>query len=148
MKLVDKIQEDMLTAMRGNDTARTAVLRLLKSSLKNEQIKAGHELSDDEAMKVLAREVKQRRESIDIYTKGGRGDLATAEEEEMAIIAEYLPEQMSLEELEKIVDQVMAETNATTMQQMGMVIGRVMTLAEGRIDGAAVSSMVKTKLLG
>lgn len=146
MSLVATIDQDMLTAMRGKDAARTAVLRLMKSSLKNEQIKLGHELSDDEALKVLAREVKQRRDSIDAYTQAGRGELADAESEEMTLIAEYMPEQMSEDELAKIVDQVMTETGATTMAQMGMVIGRVMTLAEGRIDGAAVSKLVKDKL--
>ena len=146
MGLVDKINEDMITAMKGSQPARVAVLRLLKSSLKNEQIKLGHELSDDEAQKVLAREVKQRRDSIDAYTQGSRGDLAEAESEEMIIIAEYLPEQMDAGELEKIVDQVIAETGASSQQQMGMVIGRVMTLAQGRIDGAAVSALVKQKL--
>ncbi len=146
MSLVTTIDQDMLTAMKSADALRVAVLRLLKSSLKNEQIKLQHELSDEEALKVLAREVKQRRDSIDAYTKAARGDLAAVEEEEMAIIAEYLPEQMGEEELAKIVDQVIADTNATSMQQMGMVIGRVMTLAEGRIDGAAVSAIVKAKL--
>jgi uncharacterized protein YqeY len=146
MTLVETIDQDMITAMKGSNTARVAVLRLLKSSLKNEQIKLGHELGDEEAQKVLAREVKQRRDSIDAYTKGGRGDLADAESEEMTIIAEYLPEQMSEEELAKIVDQVIAETGAASTQHMGMVIGRVMTLAAGRIDGATVSKLVKDKL--
>ena len=146
MTLVQKIDEDMVAAMKGSQPARTAVLRLLKSALKNEQIKLGHELSDDEAQKVLAREVKQRRDSIDAYTAGGRGDLADAESEEMTIIAEYLPEQMDEAELGKIVDQVITETGANSMAQMGMVIGRVMTLAAGRIDGSAVSALVKQKL--
>jgi uncharacterized protein YqeY len=146
MSLVETIDQDMLTAMRSQDAPRTAVLRLMKSSLKNEQIKLGHELSDDEALKVLAREVKQRRDSIDAYTQAARADLADAESEEMAIIATYMPEQMDEAELAKIVEQVIAETGATSMQQMGMVIGRVMTLAAGRIDGAAVSTMVKSKL--
>jgi uncharacterized protein len=148
MSLADKITEDLTTAMKSNNAARTAVLRLIKNSLNNEKIKLGHELSDDEVMKVLQREVKQRRDSIDAYQKAARGDLVEAEDEERRIIAEYLPAAMTEEDIAKIVDQVIAETNAQGMQQMGIVIGKVMSLVSGRAEGAEVSRLVKEKLGG
>ncbi len=146
MSLIEKINTDTETAQRGNNVARLAVLRLMKNSLKNEQIKLGHELSEAEVMKVLQRELKQRRDSIDAFQKGGRGDLAEAEDEEARIIAGYLPEAMDEAELSKLINQVIAETNATGMGDMGMVIGKVMSLVAGRADGAQVSGLVKQRL--
>jgi uncharacterized protein YqeY len=148
MSLADQITSDMTTAMKSQDAARTAVLRLVKTSLQNERIKFGHDLTDDETLKVIQREAKQRRDSIDAYTKAERGDLAKAEEEELAIIVTYLPEQMSDDELNTLVDQAIAETGATDVAQMGMVMNKVMQVAGGKADGGKVSQLVKAKLLG
>ncbi len=125
--------------------ARTAVLRLIKSSLKNEQIKLGHELTEAEALKVVQREAKQRKDSIAQYAQGGRTDLAESEQHELTIIESYLPQQMSEAELTALVDAVIAETSANATQ-MGMVIGAVLQRAEGRADGTAVSQLVRQKL--
>lgn len=146
MSVATRIDQDLTTAMRDSNASRLAVLRLLKSSLKNEQIKLGHELSEAEANKVLAREAKQRRDSVEAYKQGARDDLAKSEEAELAIIADYLPAQMDDAELAKLVDQAIAETDATSMAQMGAVIGKVMQLAGGSADGGSVSRMVKEKL--
>lgn len=142
----ERIQSDLVTAMKERDEATTAVLRLLKSGLGNEKIKLGHELTDDEVLKVLQREAKQRRDSIEAYTQGGRVDLADAEKAELEIIVGYLPQQLSEEEVGKLVDQAIAETGAADVGQMGIVIGKVMAQASGQADGATVSRLVKARL--
>lgn len=146
MSLSERIQTDMTTAMRTQDAARTAVLRLLKSSLTNEQIKLGKPLSDDDVMKVLQREAKQRRDAIDAYNQGGRGDLVAEEQAELELITEYLPKQLSEDELLVIIDQVIADAGATDISQLGQVIGKVMALVSGKADGGLVSKLVKDRL--
>lgn len=146
MSLQAIITEQLTSAMREKATDRVAVLRLLKSSLKNEEIKLGHELSEDESMKVLQREAKQRRDSVEAYTKGDRPELAASEQAELEIIAELLPAQMTEEELEQMVMAAIAETGANTPADMGKVIGSVVKQSAGRTDGASVSAMVRKKL--
>jgi uncharacterized protein len=148
MPLADQITQDLTAAMKDQQAERTGVLRLIKNSLKNEQIKLGHELSEDEAAKVLVREAKQRRDSIAAYTQGGRADLAQHEQAELDVIEEYLPDQMDEAELAKLVDRVMTEVGATEQAQMGMIIGKVMAEAGGTADGAAVARLVKERLSG
>jgi uncharacterized protein YqeY len=145
MALQDQIDTDLATSMKEGVVSRTAVLRLIKSSLKNEQIKLGHELDEAEALKVLQREAKQRKDSIEQYQQGGRADLADSERAELAIIDTYLPDQMSPDELSQLVDAVIQETDATATQ-MGVVIGAVLQRAGGRADGTAVSQAVRQKL--
>lgn len=146
MSLQATITDQLTNAMREKASDRVAVLRLLKSSLKNEQIKLGHELSEDESMKVLQREAKQRRDSVEAYTKGGRPELAASEQDELAIIAELLPAPMTEEELEQMVVAAIAETGASSPADMGKVIGSVVKKSAGRTDGASVSAMVRKKL--
>lgn len=145
MALINQIDTDLASSMKEGEAARTGVLRLLKNSLKNEQIKAGHELSEAEALKVLQREAKQRKDSITQFKQGGRDDLADSEQQELTVIEAYLPKQMGEDELAALVDAVIAETGATPAQ-MGVVIGEVMKRATGKADGAAVSQMVRQKL--
>lgn len=146
MSVIDQIEQDLATSMKEGVASRTSVLRLIKNSLKNEQIKVGHELDGGEVMKVLQREAKQRKDSIEQYKNGGRDDLAESEQHELKVIEAYLPKQMETWELEKIVDDVIKDTGAEGMPQMGMVIGAVLKQAEGRADGAAVSQLVRQKL--
>jgi len=146
MALQDQIDTDLATSMKEGMAARTTVLRLIKSSLKNEQIKLGHEPAEAEALKVLQREAKQRKDSITQYQQGGRTDLAESEQAELAIIEGYLPDQMGPDELSRLVDSVISETGATPTQ-MGMVIGAVLQRAGGRADGTAVSQLVRQKLV-
>ncbi len=142
----EQIQADLVTAMKEHNEVRTAVLRLLKNSLKNEQIKLQRDLNADEELKVLQREAKQRRDSIDAYQQGGREDLAADERVELEVITEYLPKQLSEAQLSTIVDQVIAETGAQSMAQMGTVIGQVMSKTAGQAEGGLVSRLVKAKL--
>ncbi|HSX41240.1 MAG TPA: GatB/YqeY domain-containing protein [Candidatus Saccharimonadales bacterium] len=146
MPIVSQIESDLATAMKDGVADQVSVLRLIKNSLQAENKKLAHDLSDDEAIKVLQREAKQRKDSIDQYTKGGRRDLADAEQQELAIIESYLPEQMSEEELASLVDKVVAETGASGLAQIGVVIGAVMKEAGGAADGSTVSRLVRAKL--
>lgn len=146
MSLQTQLDQDLATSMKEGVVARTSVLRLLKSSLKNEQIKVGHDLSEAEILTVLQREAKQRKDSITQYQAGGRDDLAAGEQQELAIIESYLPAQMSETEIATLVDSVIAEIKATDQTQMGVVIGAVVKRAEGRADGAMVAALVRQKL--
>lgn len=146
MTIAETLTEDMKASMKAQDADRTGVLRLLRGSLKNEQIKVGHELSDEEALKVLQREAKQRRDSVEAYQSAGRTDLAEREEAELVVIQGYLPEVMGEDELAKVIDEVISETGATDAKQMGAVIGAVLKRVGARADGAMVSKLVREKL--
>jgi uncharacterized protein YqeY len=146
VRISERLTEDMKSSMRAGDSERTGTLRLLRGALKNEEIKSGHALDEDEATKVLVREAKQRRDSIEAYSQANRTDLVETEEKELAIISEYLPQAMSEDEVRKLVDEVSAEMGATDMKQMGSVIGAVMKRAGAAADGGMVSRLVKEKL--
>ena len=147
--LNEKINTDIKKAMKAHEEQKLSVLRMLSTELKNVAIKKGTKdepLSDDEIVEVLMRQVKQRRESAIQYKEGGREDLATVEEQEMEILKEYLPESISEEDLEVIVKDAITQTGAETIQEMGKVMGIVMTKVKGKATGDQVSAMVK-KLL-
>jgi uncharacterized protein YqeY len=146
MTLNDKITTDMTIAMKAQDARLLSTLRMLKSSLKNQQIALGHELSDAEVVGTLEKQAKQRRDSIDQYKAGGREDLAKIEADELLVIEKYLPAKMDLIALGKLVDNAISETGATTMAEMGKVIKLVMERAAGTADGKQVSEIVKAKL--
>jgi uncharacterized protein YqeY len=147
MSLLAKLTEDMKNSMRAGDADRTGMIRLLMSSLKNEQIKVGHELSDEEALKVLQRESKQRKDAAELYRGAGRDDLLAKEEYELTVVAEYLPTVLTEDETRALVDKVVAEMGGTvTMQQMGQVIGAVVKEAAGAADGGLVSKLVRERL--
>ena len=144
--ITDKLTEDMKASMKSGDAERTGVLRLLRGALKNEEIKVGHTLDEDEVLKVLQREAKQRRDSIEAYRSADREDLAAKEEVELAVVLGYLPQALSDDELAQIVDEVIAETGATEVKQMGAVIGGVMKRVGARAEGGTVSRLVREKL--
>jgi uncharacterized protein YqeY len=146
MTIQEQLLEDMKVGMKAGNAQLTGVIRLLRSAMKNEQIKLGHELSHDEAMKVLQREAKQRRDSIEQYNGANRPELAAIESAELEVIQGYLPAALSEAELAAIVDQVIAEQGATDMKQMGAVIGAVMQKAGAQAEGGAVSKLVREKL--
>lgn len=146
MSLLQTIDSDLATAMKEHEASRVSVLRMLKSSIKNEEIKLGHELSDEEIMAVLKREAKQRRDSIEQFEKADRDDLASTEKTELETIKSYLPEQLTDEELKKVVDEVISETGASSPAEMGVVIGAVIKQVGSRADGSAVARIVKERL--
>ena len=143
----EKLKEDLNQAMRDRDETRVTVLRLLLSELKYAQIQKGDGFKGaEDILTVIQKAVKQRKESIDSFRKGGREDLAVKEEAELGVLQTYLPEQMSDEELTKIVDGAITSTGASTMADMGKVIGIVMGQVGQKAEGARVSALVKERL--
>ena len=147
MSLKEQIVGDMTAAMKAKDAARTSTLRMLKSAISYREIEKGGELDDEELSKLLRTQVKQRRDSVEQYQKGGREDLADKETAEIAVIESYLPQAASVEEIERAVASAMAETGATSMKEMGAVMKATMVLLAGKNpDGRIVSETVKKKL--
>ena len=146
MTIAEQLMQDMKASMIAGNSSRTGVLRLLRGAVKNDEIKLGHELGDPEVFKVLQREAKQRRDSIEAYRTAGRADLLAIEEMELKIISGYLPEAMSTEELARVVDQTVIHLGATDLKQIGQVIGAVMKQVGARADGGAVSAAVRERL--
>ncbi|HVS80212.1 MAG TPA: GatB/YqeY domain-containing protein [Pyrinomonadaceae bacterium] len=147
MSLKEQILSDMTAAMKAKDAARTSTLRMLKAAIVNRQIEKGGELDEEELMKLLRSQVKQRRDSVEQYQKGGRQDLVDKETAEIAIIEGYLPQAASAQEIDQAVAEAIAETGATSMKDMGAVMKAVMARLAGKnADGRAVSETVKKKL--
>ena len=152
MSIKDQIISDLTKAMKAKDQDRLRVLRSLKSKLMEKEIaeRTGGEatLTDEQALQVLTKAAKQRKESIDQFEKGGRSDLVENEEKELAIIEAYLPEMMSEDEVRKIVQDKIAAVGATGPQDMGKVMGPLMGQLRGKADGSLVSQLVKEELGG
>lgn len=138
-----QISDEMKVAMRARDADRLTVLRFMWSEIKNKEIDAKHELNDAEIVEILRREVKRRSESIAQYLQAGRTDIVEKEEAELKLITVYLPEQMSREAVEAIVDQVLA---TLPDRDFGHVMRAVMPLTNGKADGKLVSEVVKHKI--
>lgn len=148
MALKDRIVGELTKAMKTKDAAATACLRLILAAIKNREIEKRGELDDAECIKVLSTLVKQRNESIDMYRKGGRQDLVEKETAELGLIRSFLPEPLSEEELMRLIDQALAETEAAGMKDMGKVMGVLAPKVSGRADGKRVSELVRGKLQG
>jgi uncharacterized protein YqeY len=149
MSLKDKITGDMTAAMKAKDAGRLSTLRMAKAALMNEQNKRGADyvLTDEESMKTLQTLVKQRKDSIEQYTKAGRADLAEKEQAELSVLEEYLPQSASKEEIEAAVAEAIAETGASSMKEMGAVMKAAQAKLQGKtVDGRMVSETVKSKL--
>lgn len=147
--LKDKIQEDLKNAMLAKDEARLSTIRMLKSAIQYFEIQkggAGYEATDEDVIDVIGKEIKKRRESIEMYEKGGRQELADKENLELEILQTYLPEQLSEDEVRKFVDETITKTGAKTMQDMGKVMGALMPKVKGKADAGMVSQIVKSKL--
>lgn len=148
MTLNERIESAMRDAMRARDEQRTQTLRMAMAAAHNQKIARGRDLTDDEVVDVLTKQVKQRRESIDMYRAGGREDRAAAEEAEAAILAEFLPEQLGEEEITALAREAIAETGAAAPADMGRVMGRLAPQTRGRADGRVVSDIVRRLLAG
>lgn len=147
MDLKKRITTALTAAMKAKDAARLSTLRMVKASMTNREIEKGGELSDEELLKALQSLVKQRRDSVEQYEKAGRQELADKELAEIKVIEEYLPLGPSREEIEKAVEEAIAETNAKTMRDMGAVMKAAQARLAGRpADGRAVSEIVKNQL--
>jgi uncharacterized protein YqeY len=149
MSLKERITNDMTAAMKSRAAARLSTLRMVKAAVQNREIEKGGELSDEEVTKTLQSLVKQRRDSVEQYEKAGRAELALKEQDEIAVIEEYLPRAATREEIEQAVAGAVAETGATSMKEMGAVMKAVQARLQGRpADGRVVSEIVKAKLSG
>lgn len=148
MTLKERLNDDLKDAMRSRDTLRRNTIRLLLSAIGYEEIARRGDLDDDAVTQVLTKQAKQRRDSIEAYTKGGRSDLVAQEEAELAIVSAYLPSPLTAEEISAIVDAAIADAGASGPQDMGKVMGRVMPQVRGRADGRQVSALVNQRLRG
>jgi uncharacterized protein YqeY len=148
MSLKDRLTEDLKQAMRQRDERRKSTIRMVRAALINAEIERGEELGDDEILAIIAKETKQRRESVAEFAKAGRQDLVDQEEEEMRILLSYLPAQMSRDEIDVVARQVIAEVGATSMAQMGEVMRRLMSQLKGKADGSLVNQVVREILTG
>ncbi|MCL4499907.1 MAG: GatB/YqeY domain-containing protein [Chloroflexi bacterium] len=146
MSLRDTLSDDMKAAMRGGEKLRLSTIRFLMSELKNAEISKGKALSEDEEIEVVQRQVKRRREAVEQYEKGGREELAEKEAAESVILKEYLPKQLTDEELAGIIKSAVDEPGASSRKEMGKVMGAVMPKVKGRADGARVSR-IATEIL-
>jgi len=148
VSLRDRLQDDITAAMRGGDALRRDVLRMATNSAYNLEKKNQKPLTDDELLGVLAREVKTRRESVEAFRAAGREDLATKEEAEIAILAEYLPQALTEAEIAALVDEAVAATGADSARDMGKVMGWLSPKIRGRADGKVASGLVAQALAG
>ena len=149
MALVDRIQKDLVDAMRAKDELRLSVLRMVKSAFKNKEIEKIRPLEEAEALQILQTLVKQRRESVEMFTKGGRIDLADKEKREIAIIEGYLPAAAGAEDMDRAIAAAISETGATSAKQMGAVVKAARAHLEGKtVDGKALSDRVRARLGG
>lgn len=147
MSIVDKITQDMTQAMKSREELKLSTLRMVKSALKNKEIDKRAPLDDKEALAVLSTMIKQRKDSIDAFTKGGRQELAKKEEDEIGIIESYMPKALGEEEITAAVKTTIAEMGSPTMKDMGTVMKNTMAKFGGaRVDGKVVSETVKREL--
>lgn len=151
------IEQDLIEAMKARDEIKLSVLRMLKSAIHNSEIQKqsasarqssrdGTELKDEDVLGVIQSQIKQRQDSIELYEKGGRQELAQKEKAEIEILKTYLPEQMGEDEIREIIRKAIADTNAASIQDMGRVMGQIMPQVKGKADGSLVSNIVKEEL--
>jgi uncharacterized protein len=144
--LIEEIQDELKDAMKARDAERRDALRLILNSLKSSQKELQRPLSEEEELQVLQRERKRRVEAADAFRSGGREEQAAAEERELDVLQEFMPEPLSEDEIDEIVDDVIAEVGATSMADLGRVMADVMPQIAGRADGSQVSQIVREKL--
>lgn len=149
MSTMERIQKDLTDAMRAKDELKLSVLRMVKSALKNKEIEKIRPLDEAESIQVMQTLLKQRRESVDMFTKGRRNDLAEKESAEIAILETYLPAAASDEDMNKAIEAAMTETGANSPKQMGAVVKAAKAKLEGKtVDGKALSDRIRARLGG
>jgi uncharacterized protein YqeY len=143
-----QVHEQMTAALRAGEKVRLGALRMLAASITNREKEVMHELSDDEVREVAAKEVKRRTESVEAFESAGRTELAEKERAEREVLQPFAPEQLSDAEVDALIDDAISATGATSMQEMGKVMGAVMALAKGKVDGSVVQQKVRERLAG
>ena len=142
----EQIKNDLVTAMKNQDKFLVSVLRMLKSAIQSEAINKKHELSDDEVIAVIKKQVKVRNTSLEEYKSYNRLDMVENLEKEIEILSNYLPEELSIDEINKIIDETIQEVNATSIKEMGLVIKTISSKFGNQVDMSVVSKIVKEKL--
>jgi uncharacterized protein YqeY len=146
--LKQRISDEMKQAMKAGEKVRLGTLRMLATAIRYREDELGRELTDDDVTEVAIKESKRRTEAVEAYERAGRDDLAQQERAEREVLAAYVPEGLSDDETAALVDEAVAATGATSMSDMGKVMGFVMGRAKGRVDGAKVQALVRTRLGG
>ncbi|QSO52642.1 GatB/YqeY domain-containing protein [Alicyclobacillus curvatus] len=146
MSLADQLSQDLKQAMKDKDKTRLSVVRMVRAAVKNKEIETGTPLTDDEVLTVFQKELKQRQDSLQAFLSAGRSDLTEAVQSEIAILHEYLPTQLSDEELKQVVSDTIAEVGASSKSDMGRVMSAVMPKVRGRADGKRVQQAVQSLL--
>lgn len=146
MTLAERINDDVKTAMKSQDKEKLNVIRMVKSAIQLAKIEAKHDLSDEEVIDVISKQIKMRKDSIVEFEKASRTDLAEAYKREIDILSEYMPEPLSKEEVEKIIEEVFVKINLTSPKQMGLIMKEVTPLVKGKFDMGEVSKMIREKL--
>jgi len=144
----ERLKADMIAAMKAKEKERLEAIRFMQAAIKRQEVDTRKELDDQAIIAILNNQAKQRRDSIEQFTKGGRADLAAKEEAELKILQSYLPEQLSAGDLEKIVLDTIKESGAAGMKDLGAVMKALMPKVAGRADGGALSALVRQKLGG
>lgn len=147
MSLSDRLNEDMKQAMKSQDKFKLSVIRMVRSTIKNSEIDLKRALDDNEVLDVLTREIKQRKDSLQEFTKAGREDLAENLRAELVILAEYMPQQLSEEEVKAIVQQTIQQIGASSKADMGKVMTALMPQVKGRADGKLINQLVQQLLV-
>ena len=148
MTLKEHITEDMKQAMKERNKLKLDAIRMLRGAIRNREIEKQTELDDDGVLQVLANQVKKRKDSIEQFRDAGRMDLVERESEQLQAIEIYMPQQLSLEEIKELIDEVITDTGANSMRDMGKVMSTIMPHIQGRADGKEVNQMVREKLGG
>lgn len=146
--LKQRLSQEMKESLKAGEKVRLSALRLLSAAVKNREVELRREVSDDEFLEVVAREVKRRKEAAEAYEKGNRQDLVDREREEQAILEVYLPAGLSDPEVEALVDEAISATGASEPGELGKVMAHVMAKAKGRVDGGKVNALVRSRLGG
>lgn len=146
MSLKQKLQEDLKSSMKNKDTVKKSVITLIRASIKQYEVDNRVELGDDEIVDLIAKQLKQTRDSREEFAKAGREDLVSKAEAEIEVLKEYLPQQLSEEELEEIVKSTISEVGATSMKDMGKIMSVIQPKVKGRADGKLINKLVKQNL--
>lgn len=146
MSLKDKLMEDLKSSMKNKDKIRKNVITMLRSAIKQREVDERIELDDDGIIDIVSKQVKQKRDAIDDFKKGNREDLVELTEEEVKILLEYLPEQLSEDEVRVMVKEIIDETDAKSMKDMGKIMAKIMPKIKGRADGSIVNKIAKDYL--
>ncbi|GET14544.1 GatB/YqeY domain-containing protein [Ligilactobacillus agilis] len=146
MSLLESLQKDMVAAMKAKDKTKLSTVRMLKAAVTNEQINVGHDLTSDEEVSVLSRELKQRKDSLEEFKAAGRDQAVADLEAEIAVVESYLPEQLSVDEVKAVVEETIKAVGATSKADFGKVMGVLMPKLKGKADGKLVNATVKELL--